>query len=81
MQSKHKIIGLTSLILTTTAGFVSAEPHKNTVNMVGSHYTAQLYLGEHGVDAGEGGESGEGGFDAVSLKTDDIAFGDRKAHV
>jgi hypothetical protein len=74
MQSKHKIISLTSLILTTTTiGAVYAETINNTINII-PFYQQQhnVYAGQQG---GEGGESGEGGFDAKTLKTDDVAFG------
>ncbi len=76
MQSKHKIIGLTSLILTTTIGVVYAETVSNTINTIPLYQQQHnVYAGQQGSAGGEGGESGEGGFDAKTLKTDDVAFG------
>jgi hypothetical protein len=76
MQSKHKIIGLTSLVLTTTIHFASATPANNFIDTKNANYTQLFYIGTHGENStAEGGESGEGGFDATNLKTDDVAFG------
>lgn len=78
MTSKHKIIGLTSLILTASAGYGLCEA--STVNTIDIKALTQphIHLGPHGVTTGksqyESGESGEGGFDNQSLETDDIAF-------
>jgi hypothetical protein len=75
MQSKHTIMSLTGLILTTSMSGVYAENIKNSMNITPWHQEGQsLYAGQQG-EGGEGGESGEGGFDADSLKTDDVAFG------
>ena len=79
MQKKHKIISLTSIILTATTNLIHAESLKTYDMNFNSYYnnTHIALIGQHGEggESSEGGESGEGGFNAENLKTDDIAFG------
>lgn len=87
MYTKHKIIGLTSLILMASGQHHQAQ--SQIMHNAFSDYTqTHLALGSHGSateeheggesgeggETGEGGESGEGGFDNMRLETNDVAF-------